>query len=113
MPIFNLDNQDERNEYAKSEVEKVKTKMKRAISIYLKDGFISVPVKDFSKENCIEAIAKGLKIDKENIEYLAGSMSGSIYGIKELYPNVSEHLDYSEDKKYIHNVTVKYGNIVE
>jgi hypothetical protein len=40
-------------------------------------------------------------------------MSGSIYGIKELYPNVVEHLDYSEDKKYIHNVTVKYGNIVE
>lgn len=87
--------------------------MKRAISIQLRDGFISVPVKDFSKEECTDAISKGLKIDRENIEYLAGSLSGSIYGIKELYPKIAEDIDCSDNRKYYHNVTVKYGNIVE
>ena len=90
--------------------------MLNAIMIETLDGLIATPVKNFAKENCIEAIAKTMKIDKEKIEYRGGSMASSIYGVTEFYPKVKDLFsseDYEHTRKYFHTINVQHGKIVE
>jgi hypothetical protein len=76
------------------------------------EGFIVTPVKYFAKEEMIEAIGKALSIDRQNIDYLSGSMSASIFGIKELYPKSYDNLRVDnclEDERYFNVIHVKHG----
>lgn len=88
--------------------------MQNAIMIETNDGLIAVPVKNFSKENCIEAIAKTMKIDKDKIEYRGGSMLSSVFGVKEFFPKVKDLFsseDYESSRKYFHTINIKHGKI--
>ncbi len=78
------------------------------------EGFIVTPVKYFTKEEMVEAIGKALSVDRQNIDYLSGSMSSSIFGIKELYPQSYDNLRVDgclEDEKYFNVIEVKHGKL--
>jgi hypothetical protein len=76
---------------------------------------LGVTVSDFSKENCIDAVAKALSVDKDKIEYCVGSMSGTIFGVTELFPKLNSICEEGfeiKDKKYFHSIHIQHGKFL-
>ena len=87
---------------------------KCAIIISTTDDKLIVPVGTFAKENCVNALAKALKVDADKIEQVSASVSYGIYAMKEYFPK-AEALATNPIKGFDMFATfhVEYGYIVD
>ena len=88
--------------------------MDKVIIIQTENNPIVTQVENFSKENCINAIARALKIDAGIIQQLSASMGYGIYGVNELCPSLeSIATNPISDNGYFHTLQVEYGDFVK
>ena len=86
--------------------------MKNAVIIQTKNFPRIVEVENFSKDNCLEAIRKGLGVDVDKIEQISASPSMGIYGVTEIFPSLVDAVGYVESNGYCHTITIEHGQIV-
>lgn len=87
--------------------------MKNGILIKTDSGAIATEVKNFSKENVINAICKITGTKPENVEQLSASMNSGIYGFKTFVRDTNiEEIKEFRSKEYPFNFDVDYINIL-
>ena len=86
--------------------------MKNAIIVKTKKGNIISPVENFSKQNCIEALSRVIRVDADKIEQSSASVGGGIYGVRELFPTAQElSTNPVHDVEFFCSFEVEYGTI--
>ena len=89
---------------------------KCAIIIETSEGKLIVPVENFSKENCVNALAKVIKVDADKIEQISASVNYGIYGLKENFPSAKKMATSSTrfmTNEYCASFVVDYGYFAE
>ena len=87
---------------------------KCAIIISTTEGKIVSPVGTFSKENCVNALAKAIKVDADKVEQISASPSYGIYAMKELFPSAEKlATNPISDSSYFANFQVEYGYMAD
>ncbi|MEK6829801.1 MAG: hypothetical protein AABY15_06805 [Nanoarchaeota archaeon] len=87
---------------------------KCVIIISTTDGKIVSPVANFSKENCVNALAKAIKVDADKVEQLSASMSYGIYAMKEYFKSAEQlATNPISDSSYFANFHVEYGYMAD
>ena len=88
--------------------------MNKAIIIKTKVLPIVVEVENFSKENCLNAIGKALKVDLINLEQLSSSTGSGIYGIREKIPIIEDcATNPVGDVDFANTIEVEYAHFVK
>ena len=85
---------------------------KCAIIIETSQGKLIAPVVNFTKENCVNALAKVIKVDADKIEQVSASVNHGIYALKENFPSAKEMETYStkfHSNEYSSFFVVEYG----
>lgn len=84
------------------------------IIISTTNGKLVTPVKNFAKENCVNALAKAIKVDADKIEQISASMSCGIYAMKEYFKSAEQlATNPISVSDYFATFEIEYGYITE